>query len=300
LYADVDIRVNIAMKWVLSALLVLQGMVSGCGPGEVARPSKDFPVIAKAKSGDTIVYLSEVKRVGTRIYLVFYYREAEKALSRTSIACSEITGGFDTEFDETVKDGWVKLQCRTNYPIDVKKLEFVLAMCQERGCEEMDITVTAGVPAVGEISEPGVSSKKGDVRFSIERIANLKGGSSPVLDGKPSSRDYVIDYGDKFITVTPGEENVLAVVCKAEFPGTIPDVPQGFSEWDQVLVTTGRGERLGGAKSTGDSGNTRYYALVSIGREEMPSKVKACFFSANTLVSLRKEFAFAGLPNPRE
>jgi hypothetical protein len=288
------------MKLTAFIATVLAVLAAGCNGTESVQPRRDFPVIAKAQSGGTVVYLSEARRTGRWIRLVFRYREAEKPLRRHSIACAEITGGFETEFDETTRDGWVVLKCRTDYPMEARELGFVLTMCEERECEKADVLLGAKLPALGEVSKPGVSGRAGQAQFAVERIASLKGTANPQLDGKPCSRDYIIPYGGKCVTVTPGNENVLVVICKVEFPGAIPDVPRGFSEWDQVIVATGRGEWLGGAKSASDVENSRCFALVSVGREHMPREIKAYFFSAASLAALRREFAFAGLPNPRE
>lgn len=288
------------MRYAVPALMVLFAIACGCSRDEIILPNRDFPVIAKAESGDTTVYLSEVKRVGKRVYLTFRYREKEKELRRASINCSEITGGFDTSFVEVKKDGWVELRCTTDYPNKADKLEFVLAMCRERECEKADVTLAAEVPEEGVISKPGVSGRTGDVGFFIERVASLKGTSSPVVDGKSSPSDYVIPYGEKRLTIARGDENILVVICRADFSDSIPFVPRGFSEWDQVIVTAGRDGRLGGAKSTGDSDGSRYFVLVSVVDDRVPSDIKASFFSASALASLRREFSFSGLPNPHE
>ncbi len=282
----------------IAAVLVL---TAGCNGGGAVQPHRDFPVVATVRAGGMTVYLSEVRRLGKRIYLVFRYREPEGASHRTSIVCTEITGGFDSEFEKIVNDGWVELRCETDYPIEAKELEFVLRVCEDPTYERADVVLTARVPGVGEVAKPRVAGEAGGVSFSIEALANLKGDSDPEPNGKPEAGAVVVPYGGKNVVVRSGGENVLVVICKAEFPGASPDLPRGYFERHQVMVTAGTGSALGGAPpSTSDTGSARYFALVSVGTERMPREVKACFFSASTLASLRKEFVFSGLPNPLE
>ncbi len=281
---------------IVVALLLL----AGCNGQEATEPHKDFTVIASATAGGMTVYLSEVRRLGKRIHLVFRYEETPDTARRTSIVCSEITGGTDSKFERVAKDGWVELRCKTDYPIEAEELDFVLRMCEEPECEKADVVLTAKVPATNEVVKPGVADRAGDVEFSIEALANLKGGSNPQLNGQPGDDAAVLPYGSKNMVIGKGSENVVAVVCKATFPGPIPGLPRGYSEWDQLMVTTGSGSNLGGATSTSDIGTMRYYAQVSVGMERVPQEINACFFSASTLAALRREFVFSSLPNPRE
>ena len=284
-----------------AVLLVSAALIPLCGcngDGDV-KPYRDFPVIATAEAGEVTVYLGEVRRLGKRVFLVFRFEETEKAVFRSSIVCSEITGGADSEFERIAKDGWVELRCETDYPIEAKKLEFVLRMCEEPACEKMDVALRTQVPALGEVGRPAVSERAEEVEFSVEMLACLKGDPDIRLDARPGDGAIMFPYGNKNLVLGRGDENVIVVVCKARFPGAIPDVPRGYSEWDQVIVADNAGTVLGGAKSTSDVGNERYYALVSVGREKIPGEINVCFSSVSTLASLRREFAFSDLRNPR-
>lgn len=287
------------MKWCVLIAVVLS-LLAGCNGQEAIEPHKDFPVIASATAGGMTVYLSEVRRLGRRIHLVFRYEEAKDTARRTSIVCSEITAGADSEFERVAKDGWVELRCKTDYPIEAKELGFTLRMCEEPECKKADVVLAAQVPDANEVAKPGVSDMAGNVEFSIETLAHLKGSSTPRLDGQPGEASVTIPYGSKNLVVDKGPENVVAVVCRAKFPGPIPELPRGYSEWDQLVVTTGSGSNLGGATSTCDAGSTRFFAQVSVGMEHVPRQINACFFSASTLDALRWKFVFSGLPNPHE
>jgi hypothetical protein len=290
------------MRFLFLTALSISFIAVGCDGGEAIQPYRDFPVVAAAKSGDTTVYLSELRRLGKKILLTFRYEEPESTPSRASIVCTEVTGGTKTEFDpKIIKDGWVELTCKTDYPIDAQEIGFSLRMCEEPSCDNADAVLTAGVPPVGEVSKPAVSCRAGDIEFSVDVVAYLRGDSWPDLDGVPGENGRAIPYGDKTVVLKDGSEGTIVVICKTQFKSAIPDVPRGYSEWDQVVITDGDGDELGGVPiSTSDVENARYFALVSVGRKQTPGRIKACFFNSSTLQSLRREFVFLGLPNPRE
>lgn len=286
------------MRTAVWATFLVITLAAGCDNSDELQPHEDFPVVAVARAGEREVYLSEMRRMGRYVYLVFKYRDEMTSFYRTSISCAEITGGIDTEFEKTVSNGWIELRCKTDYPIETRELEFVLRLCEEPPCENADIVLQADVPPVGEVIKPNESGRAAGVVFSIEAVANLLGEANPEVSGQPRDDAFVLRYGEKSIVADKGNETLLGVVCKAVYPDAVPDLPRGYSEWDQVVLITDRGEQLGGAKSTDDSGQSRYFALVSVGRERIPRSVKACFFSASKLASLRREFVFSDLANP--
>ncbi len=274
-------------------------LVAGCNGAGVSEPYKDFKVVAESESEDTVLYLCEMHRVGGNLHLVFRYRDASARFHKNAVSCPQIPGDLDALFDSpVVKDGWVELRCRMEYPAKTEKLGFIVRMCAEQSLENADVVLSTDVPAVGKIASPGESgSAKGTV-FSIETVANLRGKLETGADRK--SAKFVIPYGEKEIVVKEGTESVLVVIYKAGFDGSIPDIPREYTEWDQVKVSTGRGAKLGGWPFTSDAGSTRYFALVSVGIDPLPREVTACFYSAEKLSSFRREFVFSGLANPRE
>lgn len=274
-------------------------LITGCGGEAVPEPYKDFQVIAESESGGTTLYLCEAHRVGGNLLLAFKYRNTGAEFHKNSVSCPRIPGDVDASFDPPmVKEGWVELRCRMDYPADAEKLGFIVRMCEERSQENADIVLTAEVPPSGEVVHPGLSKSVDGMIFSVEQIANIEGRLETNSDGRPSKA--VIPYGEKRIILKEGTERILAVVYKADFKDSIPDIPREYTEWDQVLASTGRGVRLGGWRYTSDTGSARYYALVTVGSEPLPGEISASFFSAAKLVSFRREFVFSGLANPRE
>jgi hypothetical protein len=274
-------------------------LAAGCAGDRVPEPYKDFQVIAESESGGTLVYLCEARRVGRSLHLLFRYREPQAQFHKTSASCPHIPGSLGASFDPVmVKDGWTELRCRLDYPEDAEKLGFTLRMCEERSRENSDAVLEVNVPSAGEIVKPGLSGSVNGVTFSIETIANLEGKFEMGADRK--SAKAAIPYGAKEIIIKNGKESVLVVVYKAFFAGSIPDLPREYTEWDQVLVSTDKGVKLGGWPYTSDTGGARYFALVSVDSDPMPRVITAWFYSAKKLSSFRREFAFSGLANPRE
>jgi hypothetical protein len=286
------------MRILISAIAVLF-TVCGCGGGETAVPHEDFPVIAQAASGDMVVYLTEARRTGTRISLVFRYRDTDTLFQKTAIECTEIVGGFETTYERENMDGWVEMKCETDYPAEAAQLTFILRMCEEPAWEKADISHEIVIPPVGEITSPGISSKAGNSSFSILTVAHLKGDSWPEMNGQRAEDTTLIPYGLKNVAVKSGGEDTLVIVCKAAFRGAIPELPRGYSETDQVIVVNLAGRALGGPpKAASDVGTERYYAKVFVSSEPAPEEIRVCFFTVDTLASFRREFAFSGLPNP--
>jgi len=280
-----------------ACIILLLG--AGCAGEKVPEPYKDFQVIAESESGGTLVYLCEARRVGRNLHLLFRYREPEAQFHKTSVSCPSIPGNLNASFDPvTVKDGWTELRCVMDYPEDAEKLGFTLRMCEERSRRNCDAVLDLDVPGVGEVIRPGLSSSVNGVTFSVESIANLKGKFEVGADSK--SAKVRVAYGAKEIVIKDGSESVLVIVYKARFAGSIPDLPREYTEWDQVLVSTARGVKLGGWPYTSDAGSARDFALVSVDTDPMPRVLTACFYSAKKLSSFRREFAFSGLANPRE
>jgi len=289
--------------WIIS-LTIAAGLavcMSGCGGEVEITAGEDFPVVAKAQAGGMEVYLSEVRRMGKKIYLVFRYLEQKETLHKTSIICAEITGGMDSEFEKIEKDGWVELRCKTDYPIEAKELGFILRMCEEPSCAKADIVLPVEVPGKGKVEKSGLSQMHGGVKFTLVSVAHLESDPWPKTDAEmENAKGRAVTYGEKHIVVNPGEESALVVVSRAEFGREMPLLPRGYSEWDQVIVTDKAGKDLGGAISTSDAKGSRYFAHVWVGKNAAPGKIKACFFSAVTLAGLRREFVFSGLSNPHE
>jgi hypothetical protein len=288
------------MRTALPAFVLLL-LLWGCGGEEAAAPYEDFPVIAQAASGDMVVYLCEAHRAGKHVSLFFRYRDTGMLFLKTGIECTEIIGGFETKLERRTDGGWVELRCETDYPAEAAQLSFVLRMCEEPTCDKADVTHSLDVPAAGETARPSVAVHAGGTTFSVETVAHLRGDSWPQTDGQPGEGAVSFPYGKKTVVVNPGDENTLVVVCKAVFHESIPVLPRGYSETDQILVTNSAGRVLGGPpKAASDVGAARYYAKVSVSSTEMPLGINVCFFAAETLASLRREFAFCGLPNPRD
>ena len=160
-------------SWIL-CIAVLAALAFGCNGETVMTPGKDFAVMAKAEASGMVVFLSEVRRMGKQVYLVFRFRIPETTIARTSIICAEITGGIDSEFEKIEKDGWVELRCRTDYPLDAKELGFVLRMCEEPSCARADIALDVSVPSAGGEEAPGISGHHGGTKFRVERIAYME------------------------------------------------------------------------------------------------------------------------------
>ena len=274
-------------------------LVGGCGGEAVPEPYKDFQVIAESESGGTVLYLHEVQRVGENLHLVFRYRHTETEFRKSSISCPQIPGDIDASFDPPeIKDGWVELRCRMDYPAKSEKLGFTVRMCAERSRENADMVLSADVPEAGQIARQIISKSRNGTKFSVEAMANLRGKLKTGGNGK--SPKAVISYGEKEIVVEEGTESILAIVYKAAFDSSIPDLPREYTEWEQVLVTTGRGVKLGGWPYTSDTGNARFFALVTVGSDPLPQEITAYFYSADKLSSFRREFVFSDLANPRE
>jgi hypothetical protein len=283
----------------VGAALLMLLLAGGCGGDAIPEPYKDFQVIAESESAGTVLYLHEVQRVGENLHLVFRYRDTGTEYRKNSVSCPRVPGDIDASFDPPeLKDGWVELRCRMDYPARAEKLGFVVRMCAERSRENADIVLSVDVPAAGQVARPDLSRSMNGVTFSVEAVANLEGKLETGSDRK--SAKAVIPYGSKDIVVKEGNESILAVIYKAGFAGNIPDLPREYTEWDQVLVSTGKGVKLGGWPYTSDTGKARYFALVTVGSDPLPQEINACFFSAAKLSSFRREFVFSDLANPRD
>ena len=158
--------------------------------------------------------------------------------------------------------------------------------------EKAIVTVEIETPDLGSSITGSTQAFPGGT-FSVEEITFLSGEDAGVWSDNfdeqaLQSGEKAFKFGNKYLTVSKGDNNVLVIICKAEFKGGIPDVPEwiinqyDWGIWGEKRITDENGEDLPGNSMGGysDLVSSRYYVQANVSSREFPTKIKVHFLGA--------------------